>query len=581
MKKIASLLAFILFLLITSNLSFGFYGSITSDTTWADSLFVDGDVVVERDATLRVAPGTRVIFNSDTSLWDYSIGERGKCDLIIRGSLRAIGDSLAPSDNIQFISSDTIPGRWGGIWLEGSFADTISFAQIRYPTVGIHCYSVFPVISHNWISDCRGDDATTTPEDYNGHIGAGVWCRESSPVITFNGIARCVGGAGYGPWYGSGGEGIGIYVAQSPCAYIVGNNISLCKGGRGEGGTFEAGNGADGVGIRCDSVLSIEVRGNEILQCKGGRGGYPGDCGESVGGRGKGISLFHVSLANLSHNSISSCCGGMGYGWVYGGVSGDGIGIFLKEVEKCNISDNSISGCHGADGYPGGIAGDGIALYCLDSSPTLKGNILMESQGGIADTSWPGWRFGMGIGISIKGRFSPFIGGLPDFQNDIYGSSDYNLANYTSKQISATYNWWGRRDAALIDSSIFDCGDDSLYGCVLYSPWAETSLTEVKPREKGKTLPKAHLLLENFPNPFNSSTIISFRLPQRAWVSLKIYNILGQEVKELVEGFQSEGVHKTGWDGTDDRGKRVRSGIYFCLLQSHKLRLARRMVLIR
>jgi len=47
MKKIASLLAFILFLLITSNLSFGFYGSITSDTTWVDSLLVNRDLFVE------------------------------------------------------------------------------------------------------------------------------------------------------------------------------------------------------------------------------------------------------------------------------------------------------------------------------------------------------------------------------------------------------------------------------------------------------------------------------------------------------------------------------------------------------
>ena len=198
-KELSFPLVFILAVwLFSPGISWGFYGSITSDTTWADSLFVDGDVVVERDVTLRVAPGARVVFSSDTSLWDYWIGERDKCDLIIRGSLRAVGDSLSTSDSIQFTGSDTIPGRWGGIWLEESFADTIRFAQIRYPTVGIHCYSAFPLISHNWISDPRGDDATT-PEDYNGHIGAGIWCRESSPIITFNCIARCVGGGGYGP----------------------------------------------------------------------------------------------------------------------------------------------------------------------------------------------------------------------------------------------------------------------------------------------------------------------------------------------------------------------------------------------
>jgi flagellar hook assembly protein FlgD len=71
------------------------------------------------------------------------------------------------------------------------------------------------------------------------------------------------------------------------------------------------------------------------------------------------------------------------------------------------------------------------------------------------------------------------------------------------------------------------------------------------------------------------------RLPRSAWVSLKIYNILGQEVKDLVKGLQPEGVHRLSWDGRGNNREKVRSGVYFCVLQIKKSRFAGRMVLIR
>ncbi len=89
-------------------------------------------------------------------------------------------------------------------------------------------------------------------------------------------------------------------------------------------------------------------------------------------------------------------------------------------------------------------------------------------------------------------------------------------------------------------------------------------------------LPAALELKQNYPNPFNPSTIISFTLPERAQVSLKIYNILGQEVATLVEGVENAGIHDIHWDAAG-----AASGVYFYRLTYNNEILTRKMALLR
>ena len=76
----------------------------------------------------------------------------------------------------------------------------------------------------------------------------------------------------------------------------------------------------------------------------------------------------------------------------------------------------------------------------------------------------------------------------------------------------------------------------------------------------------SYLLLENYPNPFNPSTTIKFSLPQRANVSLKIYNLLGQEVVQLTDGIYGAGTHSIEWYSGN-----LSSGVYFCRLETREL----------
>jgi len=75
-------------------------------------------------------------------------------------------------------------------------------------------------------------------------------------------------------------------------------------------------------------------------------------------------------------------------------------------------------------------------------------------------------------------------------------------------------------------------------------------------------IPKDYELDKNYPNPFNPSTTIQYGLPRQSWVTVKVYSILGQEVRTLVDGIQNASYHRVQWNGKDNSGMQVSSGIY-------------------
>jgi len=94
-------------------------------------------------------------------------------------------------------------------------------------------------------------------------------------------------------------------------------------------------------------------------------------------------------------------------------------------------------------------------------------------------------------------------------------------------------------------------------------------------------VPEQVILQQNFPNPFNSSTTIRYSLNNSSDVVLKIYNMVGQEVRNLVNENQSPGEKSVKWDGTDGRGNPVGSGIYLCRLETENYSKSLKMLLLR
>ncbi len=98
----------------------------------------------------------------------------------------------------------------------------------------------------------------------------------------------------------------------------------------------------------------------------------------------------------------------------------------------------------------------------------------------------------------------------------------------------------------------------------------------------GASIPRAFALGQNYPNPFNPSTTISYQLAEDAQISIKVHNIRGQVVKELVSGTREAGTYSVQWNGEDDRGQKVSSGIYLYVLEtSEGLRTTRKMVVLK
>lgn len=95
------------------------------------------------------------------------------------------------------------------------------------------------------------------------------------------------------------------------------------------------------------------------------------------------------------------------------------------------------------------------------------------------------------------------------------------------------------------------------------------------------TVPKAIRLSQNYPNPFNPETAIKFELPKRAFVTIQVYNALGQKIKTLIAEPRVAGDHIINWDGRNDSGKSVSSGVYFYSLEMGNFRQVKKMVLLR
>ena len=97
----------------------------------------------------------------------------------------------------------------------------------------------------------------------------------------------------------------------------------------------------------------------------------------------------------------------------------------------------------------------------------------------------------------------------------------------------------------------------------------------------GVQVPKEFALYQNYPNPFNPTTTIRYDVKQSTEVKLVIYNMLGQEVRTLVNNRQDAGYKTVVWDGLNNRGSRVASGIYIYRLQAGDFVQARKMILMK
>ena len=99
--------------------------------------------------------------------------------------------------------------------------------------------------------------------------------------------------------------------------------------------------------------------------------------------------------------------------------------------------------------------------------------------------------------------------------------------------------------------------------------------------QKTNDKPNTFNLFSAYPNPFNSSVSIKFRMPNKEFVDIVIFNILGEMVRVLAKKEYKFGDNIIRWDGKDNEGKHLSTGVYFCNFKSKNYQKSMRLLLVK
>ena len=553
MKKLfTSLIAVILISYIASaQLSGPLSGILEGDSTYS----VIGNISVEEGDSLIIEAGATLIFS-------------GNIQFNIYGYLHAAGTE---TDSVKFISNLWLP--WKGIDFETSSHDS-SRLEYCYLTGsssnGIYCDESSPVITNCTISGNTGS------------WGGGIYCYYSSPVITNCTISGNTATS-------SGG---GIY-----CSHYSFPTIANCT---------ISGNSAsyDGGGIDCGNyssptIDSCTINGNTTSSCGGGincdyySSPTISNCtisGNSADWEGGGIFCGYESSPVITNCTISGNTADWEGGGIFCGYESS------PTIDKCTINGNTASyggGLYIENSIPGianctfsgNSASSGNAvfidiIYSFTFATIL--NTIFEGHGGVAiggfdcSAAITYCDFYNNQGNFSPGFGSPYLGQI--VSTNLNGDScdcymnifmdplfvDTLNGNYNLQSGSPCINAGDPNNPPDPDGTISDMGayyfDQSVWVGNEQSPYQ----------------PQGFIFHAPYPNPFNPNTILTFELPKSSDVSLVIYNIKGREVARLVDGWYPEGIYECDFDGSE-----LSSGVYFACLNVGNLNQTRKLLLLK
>lgn len=293
-----------------------------------------------------------------------------------------------------------------------------------------------------------------------------------------------------------------------------------------------------------------------------------------------GVKILHTfySELQLSYNWWHCGMGGLPYDWGPWKIENQGIWA----QENCYAPGDSFFPNH-ALGTPGGDC----SKYFLMSNGEIDYN---QAYSCIWPTIHPeeGWldpneqcdNFADGCDTRFLLSFGPFDQILPG--DSIHFAAAYLIGENFHTDPDNGQNLPDNPDTFYAHLDFSDLVHKALIAQRLYDSLfsAPTNVEESEHRP-----PKYFSLSQNYPNPFNPETKIKYRVGSRQTrltpTTLKIYNILGQLVKTLVDEAQEPGSYEVIWDGKDEEGNEVASGIYFHQLKTAEFSQTKKMVLIR
>jgi hypothetical protein len=171
--------------------------------------------------------------------------------------------------------------------------------------------------------------------------------------------------------------------------------------------------------------------------------------------------------------------------------------------------------------------------------------------------------------ISLPGEYTTMVSGQPSFTGSQHWVRErIDLSSYIGQEIQVRFLY--HSDGGLP-------GDGFYFDDFAIVDYADT-ITHVGPGEE--ILPSS-FISQNFPNPFNPSTTIHYGLEERSHVAITLYDYLGREIRTLVNDIVSPGNHTVVWDGRDETGIDVASGVYIYRMVTAGLVRSGKMLLVR
>jgi len=275
----------------------------------------------------------------------------------------------------------------------------------------------------------------------------------------------------------------------------------------------------------------------------------------------RGIELTAGTSGSIDHNTIT------------GSTTGTRYGVEIKDRTDPYITYNWIDGPkHGikcTDGYPAIWhirikSGSGNGIQCNgEAGPEVRYTTIEDFQGTAV----------------FAGDYTMLnLGAYPDSgSNRIYTgqSFSYYVANLTEDPVPAEYNWWGTSSPS----------SNKFYGDVDYLPCdaSDPGTSYLLPLEPvASRVPESPYASQSYPNPFNPRTTIEYGVSEPGTrVRIVIYDIVGRAVKLLVDKPHPSGRFSVSWDGRNENGAAVASGVYFYEVTIGGFREAKKLVVLK
>jgi len=517
---------------------------VTGDVSgvWsADSVFVADSIYVSPGNTLEIEPGVHVLFLTA----NYFRVKSG-------ATLLAVG---TVTDTIKFLPASDGYNTLGIDFENASDQSLLEYCYFRralYSAVSAdscditirnclmednHGYYRAGGISVSGNSNALIEDNVIRNNFATGQ-GGGIYCNNSSPTIRGN----IIEGNSVGP--GAIGGGISCDNHSAP---LIINNVftnNSVSPSSGYPATF-----GQGGAIYCSNLSNPTIVGNEFYNNRVNAGGAVGQNG--------GGAIFLFAAAPVIENNVF-------VGNQANSGDGGALYLFVSPVRFVNnvFANNSA-------------VNNGGAIYLDLSDPMIKNCIIHGNSAPNGPT------------IYLDRDSQPEVT-YTDIDGSWEGDGNFDLDPLFRDPANMDYHLMATECGDPQDSPCIDAGDPGLLDSLLDCSWglgelrsdigayagADTAATGIVDNPGNQ--PDKIALLQNYPNPFNPTTTLSLDLPEESYVSLEVYNLVGQRVAELYQGKMAAGNNEITWDASA-----FPTGVYFARLYADGKTESIKMILLK